>query len=142
MNLKLERLDGLLNGFLIALYVLNFVVTVMIYNYLSIDKIYCDEEDKKRAIRGIPVAAVFILLIFVGIGSTVFLFEVKGIENNTAPAMKAAGLLLVGIAGAAAAFFLENNRIKKWNPASKYSTNIFSIVCLVVCVVAYVGMFL
>jgi transcriptional regulator with XRE-family HTH domain len=142
MNLKLERLDGLLNGFLIALYVLNFVVIVMIYNYLSIDKIYCDEEDKKRAIRSIPVAAVFILLIFAGIGITGFLFEVKGIENNTAPALKAAGLLLVGVASATAAFFLENSRIKKWDPDNKYRTNIVSIVCLVVCVVAYAGMFL
>jgi transcriptional regulator with XRE-family HTH domain len=141
VNLKTGRLDGLLNGFLIVLYVLNFVVTVMIYNYQAIDKIYCDEEDKKRAIRSIPVAAVFILLIFVGIGITGFLFEVKGIENNTAPALKLAGLLLVGIAGTTAAFFLENNRIKKWDPDNKYSANIFSIVCLVVCVIAYGGMF-
>jgi hypothetical protein len=141
MNLKLERLDGLLNGFLIALYVLNFVVTVMIYNYQAVDKIYCNEKDKKRAIRGIPVAAVFILLIFVGIGITGFLFEVKGIENNTAPALKLAGLLLVGVASAMAAFFLENRRIKKWNTDNKYRTNIVSIVCLAVCVVAYAGMF-
>jgi transcriptional regulator with XRE-family HTH domain len=142
MNLKTGRLDGLLNGFLIALYVLNFVCTVMINNYLSIEKIYCNEDDKKRALRGIPVAAVFILLIFVGIGITGFLFDMKGIENNTAPALKAAGLLLVGVASATAAFFLENSRIKKWDPANKYRTNIVSIVCLVVCVIAYVGMFL
>jgi transcriptional regulator with XRE-family HTH domain/predicted small integral membrane protein len=143
MNLKLERLDGLLNGFLIALYVLNFVVIVMIYNYLSIDKIYCDEEDKKRAIRSIPVAAVFILLIFVGIGITGFLFEVKGIENNTAPAMKLCGLLLVAVATATAGFFLENNRIKKWKPANeKYNSNIFSIVSLLLCVIAYGLMFI
>jgi hypothetical protein len=87
------------------------------------------------------VAAVFILLIFAGIGITGFLFEVKGIENNTAPALKLAGLLLVGVASATAAFFLENSRIKKWNPANTYSTNVFSIVCLVVCAVAYGGMF-
>jgi hypothetical protein len=143
MNLKVGRLGGFLNGFLIALYVLNFVFTVMIINYKSIDKIYRNEEDKKRAIRSIPVSAAYILLLFAGIGITCFLFEVKGIENNTLPAMKLCGLLLAGIGIATAGFFVENNRIKKWNPANeKYNTNLFSIVSLFVCVIAYGLMFI
>jgi DNA-binding XRE family transcriptional regulator len=143
MNLKAGRLTGFLNGFLITLYVLNLVFTIIISNYQAIDKIYRNEEDKKRAIRGIPVTAVFILLLFVGIGITSVLFEVKGIENNTVPAMKLGGLLLVGVASATAGFFSENNRIKKWNPANtKYSTNIFGIASLLLCVIVYGLMFL
>jgi uncharacterized membrane protein len=79
----------------------------------------------------------------VGIGITGFLFEVKGIENNTVPAMKLGGLLLVGVACATVGFFLENNQIKKWNPANtKYNINIFSVVSLLICVIIYAIMFI
>jgi uncharacterized membrane protein YidH (DUF202 family) len=112
-------------------------------NYKAINQIYCNDEDQKRAMRSIPVTAVYILLLFAGIGITGFLFEVKGIENNTAPAMKLCGLLLVGVAIATAGFFLENSRIKKWKPANeKYNSNIFSIVSLLLCVIAYGLMFI
>jgi hypothetical protein len=143
MNLKAGRLTGFLNGFLIVLYVLNFVFIVIINNYQAIGKIYRKEEDKKRAIRSIPVTVLYILLLFVGIGITGFLFEVKGIENNTVPAMKLGGLLLVGVACATVGFFLENNQIKKWNPANtKYNINIFSVVSLLICVITYAIMFI
>jgi len=127
-----------INGLLIMVYVLNFIMTILMNNYKSIDKIYCKEEDKKRAIRSIPITAVYVLLLFVGIGVITFLFEMKGIENNTAPAIKLGGLLLLGILAATIGFFVENNNINKWNPGKvQYRINKISIGSLFVCLICY-----
>ncbi len=129
---------GWINDLLLVVYVLNFIITILINNYKSIDKIYCNDEDKKRAIRSIPITVVYILLLFIGIGVTVLLFEIKGIENNTAPAMKLCGLLLLGIFIATIGFFIESNNIKKWSPdITQYRTNRISIGSLFVCLLLY-----
>ena len=111
-DLKIEWL----NGFLIIAYLLNFVMTVIIINYKMSDRIYCDDNDKKRAKRSMPVTVIYILLLLAGVGMTCIIFEIKGIENNTLPAMKISGLLLLGILAATAGFIMESNWIKKWNP--------------------------
>ncbi len=134
MDLKI----GWFNGLLIALYSLNFVAVILVNNYKMTDKIFCRDEDKKRAIRSMPVTVVYLLVLFLGMGITVFLFEAKGIENNTAPAIKVGGLLLSGILIATIGFFLENSDIKKWNPnKTKHKTNKISIASLFVCLILY-----
>ncbi len=134
MDLKI----GWFNGLLIALYSLNFVAVILVNNYRMTDKIFCRAEDKKRAIRSMPVTVVYILVLFLGMGITVFLFEAKGIENNTAPAIKSGGFLLSGILIATIGFFLENSDIKKWNPnKTKHKTNKISIASLFVCLALY-----
>lgn len=134
MNLKMKWL----NGFLIVVYLFDFITTVEIINYKMIDKIYRVDDDKKRARRSMPITAIYILLLFVGMGITGIVFEVKGIDNNSLPAMKVCGLLLLGIMSATIGFLLENNKIKKWNPANiKHKTNKASIVSLFICVIIY-----
>jgi uncharacterized membrane protein len=134
---------GWINGFLIALYVLNFVLTVIIHNYKVIDKIYRNDEDKKRAIRSLPVTTIYIVLLFVGIMMIAAIFEMKGIENNTAPAMKLCGLLILGVLIATSGFFIEDNQIKKWNPTeTEYKTNKISIVSMSLCMMVYGLMFI
>lgn len=135
-NLKIPRLD--VNGLLLVVYILNFIATIFINNYRSIDKIYCNDEDKKRAIRSMPVSVVYILFLFIGIGITIFLFEFKGIINNTVPAMKLCGLLLLGVLIATIGFFVESNKINKWNPDKTiYKINKVSIVSLFLCLLVY-----
>lgn len=135
MDLKIEWL----NGFLIIAYSLNFITTVLINNYKMIDKIYCKDNDKKRAKRSMPITVIYILLIFIGIGITGTIFEIKNIENNTIPAMKTGGLLLLGIIIATIGFMLENNQIKKWNPANtNHKTNKASIISLFICIITYI----
>ena len=130
-----------MNGLLIMLYSLNFIITILINNYRSINKIYCKEEDKKRAIKSIPITVVYILLLFAGIGITALLFELRGIENNTIPAMKLSGLLLVGVFVATIGFFVENNNIRKWSENEiPYRINKISVVSLLVCLVSYAFM--
>ena len=107
-------------------------------NYKMTDKIYRKEEDRKRAGRRIPVTVIYTLILCVGIGITGIVFEAKGIENNTLPAMKICGLLILGIMSATIGFLYENNKIKKWNPAStNYKANKASMVSLLLCVIMY-----
>ena len=69
---------------------------------------------------------------------TVIIFEINGIENNTLPAMKICGLLLLGIASATIGFLYENSKIKKWNPTNAdYRTTKASIISLFICVIMY-----
>lgn len=134
MNLKMQWI----NGILIVVYLLNFITSIVMSNYKMIDKIYLREDDKKRAKRSIPLTIIYTLLLCVGIGITVMVFEVKGIENNTLPAMKICGLLLLGIMSATAGFLFENSKIKKWNPVNtNYKTNKASIIGLLICVIIY-----
>lgn len=128
-----------LNGFLIIVYSLNFITTVEINNYKMIDKIYREDNDKKRAKRSMPITITYILLIFIGMIITGTIFEIKRIENNTIPAIKIGGLLLLGIIIATIGFMLENNQIKKWNPANtNHKTNKASIICLFICIITYI----
>ena len=83
----------------------------------------------------------YILLLFAGIGITVLLFELRGIENNTMPAMKLSGLLLVGVSVATIGFFIENNNIRKWSENDiPYKINKISVVSMFFCLVSYAFM--
>ena len=138
VNLKMHWF----NGVLIVAYILNFITSIEMSNYKMIDKIYRREDDRKRAKRSIPVTAIFFLILCAGIGMAVIVFETKGIENNTLPAMKLCGLLLLGIVSATAGFLFENSNIKKWNPANtSYRTNKVSIISLLICAIMYGLMF-
>lgn len=134
VNLKMQGF----NGVLLVAYILNFITSIEMSNYKMIDKIYRREDDRKRAKRSIPVTAIFSLILCAGIGMVVIVFETKGIENNTLPAMKICGLLLLGIMSATTGFLFENSRIKKWNPANtNYRTNKVSIISLLICAIMY-----
>lgn len=134
VNLKMQWF----NGVLIVAYILNFITSIEMSNYKMTDKIYRREDDRKRAKRSIPVTAIFSLILCVGIGMAVIVFEIKGIENNTLPAMKICGLLLLGIMSAITGFLFENSKIKKWNPANaNYRTNKVSIISLLICAIMY-----
>lgn len=126
------------NGILIVVYILNFVTSIEMSNYKMINKIYRREEDKKRTKRSIPVSAIYTVILCVGMGITGIVFEVKGIENNTLPAMKICGLLLLGIMSATIGFLFESNKIKKWNPAdTNYKTTKAGIISLFICAIMY-----
>lgn len=134
VNLKMQWF----NGVLIVAYILNFITSIEMINYKMIDKIYRREDDRKRAKRSIPVTAIFSLILCAGIGMAVIVFEIKGIENNTLPAMKICGLLLLSIMSATTGFLFENSKIKKWNPANaNYRTNKVSIISLLICAIMY-----
>lgn len=120
-----------LNGLLIVAYSLNFITTVEMNNYKMINNIYRKDDDKKRAKRSMSITVIYTVLLFTGIGMAGIIWELKGIENNTIPAMKIGGLLLLGIMIATIGFIIEGNKIKKWKPANTaYKTNKISITNL------------
>lgn len=127
-----------INGYLVAIYLLSFVATVEIINYRMIDKIYRENNDKKRAKCSMPITTIYFLILFIGIGMLIAIFEIKGIENNTTSAMKLAGLLILGTIIATVGFLFENSQIKKWNPENgNYKINKVGIISLFVCVIIY-----
>lgn len=131
-----------INGVLILFYVLNILLCILINNYKVINKIYIYEADKKRALKGIPVTITYILLLFIGMGVTVFLFESKGIENNTMPAMKLAALLIFGAGLATIGYFVESNHLKKWEPMkSDYKISKFSLISAAASIILFGIMF-
>ena len=134
VNLKMQWF----NGVLIVAYILNFITSIEMSNYKMTDKIYRREDDRKRAERSIPVTAIYTVILCIGIGITGIVFEVKGIENNTLPAIKIGGLLIAGIISATTGYLVENSKIKKWNPANAdYKTSMACIIGLVICVIMY-----
>ena len=134
VNLKMQWF----NGVLIVVYILNFITSIEMCNYKMTDKIYRREDDKKRAKRSIPVTVIYTLILCVGIGIMDIIFEAKGIENNTLSAIKICGLLILGITSATIGFFIENAKIKKWNPANtNYKTSKVNIISLFICVIMY-----
>ncbi|MBR3825372.1 MAG: helix-turn-helix transcriptional regulator [Lachnospiraceae bacterium] len=127
-----------MNAFVFIVYILNFIAIILFNNYRFIDKIYCNEVDKKRSVKGIPITIIYFVLILVGMGMTILVYEVKGIENNTLPAMKAAGTLMAGLLFATIGFFVENHNVNKWNPDKEsYKVNKVSIVSFLLCLVFY-----
>ena len=127
-----------INALLLTMYILNFITIILFNNYKFIDRIYCNEVDKKRAIKGIPIIITYFVQILLGMGITIMVFEMKGIENNTAPAMQVGGLLLVGLLFATIGFFVESNNINKWRPDKlPYKINKLSVVSWLVCLIFY-----
>lgn len=131
-----------INGFLIVLYTFEIIADVIINNYKMINKIYRNEEDKKRAKLSIPLTIIYVFLLFMGMGIISVIFEIKKIENNSLYAMKLGGFMLFGVAFATIGFLLENRQIKKWNFIdAKYKINKASVASLCLCMITYVLMF-
>ncbi len=127
-----------MNALLFTIYILNFIAIILVNNYRYIDKIYCKEADKKRSMKGIPIIIIYFVLVLVGMGMTILVCEVKGIENNTLPAMKAAGCLLAGLLCATIGFFVENHNVNKWVPEKDaYRVKKVSVVSIILCLVFY-----
>ena len=55
-----------INALLLTMYILNFITIILFNNYKFIDRIYCNEVDKKRAIKGIPIIITYFVQILLG----------------------------------------------------------------------------
>ncbi len=129
---------GWINAVLLMVYMFNFISCILINNYKSIDKIFFNDEDKQRAKKSVPITITYIILLLLGMGLIICLFEIKGIENNTIPALKLAGVFLLGTLTATMGFFVENNNIKKWKSnKTKYRVNKISVGSLLVCLILF-----
>lgn len=137
-NLKMGRLNDCRNALLMFVYSVSFVLEILLINRRMAQRIYRREEDRRRAERGMSVTAVYAAALFAEIGMTIVLFAGKGIENNTLPALKAAGLLLLAVLTATLAYLREGSRIRKWDPAEgDYQMSRGGIAGLLLCLLLY-----
>lgn len=132
MDLKREWL----NNVLILIYCLDFIGAVGMINYKTADRIYRNEEDKERAKRSVPVTVISLILYFAEKAEAFAVFEVRGIENNTIPALKIAGLLILGVVGTTVGLLAEVGNIKKRDMGNKkYKMGKVSVACFVISVI-------
>jgi len=129
-----------LGAVLLFSYIIEFIATIIISNYSAIDRIYVKNIDKRRARLGLPLAVIYCMVIVIAAAVMIVLFEVRGIENNTAPAIKLCAWLIVAVGAATVGLMVESGRINKLDEEEKYRTRWVSLVCLGIAVVAVVGM--
>lgn len=130
-----------LNNVLILIYCLDFIGAVGIINYKTADRIYRKEEDRKRAKSSIPATVISLVLFFAEAAVTFAVFEVRGIENNTPPALKIAGLMILGVICTTIGLLVESSNIKKWDIGNeKYKMSKVSVVCFLISVIVLAAM--
>lgn len=129
-----------LGAVLLFSYIIEFVATIIISNYNAIDRIYVNAVDKRRARLGLPLAVIYCMVIVIAVAVMIVLFEVRGIENNTAPAIKLCAWLIVAIGAATVGMIAESGRINKLGCEKKYRPGRVSLVCLGIAVVAVAWM--
>lgn len=139
---KLGRISDFLNGFLLIAYVFNIIACILFSNYKAIDRLYIREADKKRARKSLPVAVVYIILLFLGVGIVCYLFLTRGIENNTVPAIRLSMVMLLGTGAATAGYFAESSNIKKWDPKKQeYRAGKAGLFCAAASILLFGAMF-
>ena len=120
-------------------YIVDYILAILINNYRMIDNLYKHNEDKERARKGMLVSVVYLILLLAGLLVTMIVFEVKGIENNTAPAMKVITLTILGMSFATGGYAFENKNISKWQPGKNvYKISKHGILGALLCVVLFV----
>lgn len=132
-----------MNGILILIFIAEFMFCVLIENYKFADKIYIHEHDKKMSLKSLPFTMLFVGVLVLGMGIIFYIFESRGIENNTMPAMKFAGLLLLGEGIATVGYLLESSRLKKWDILkAEYKTSLSYKICIVISIITLCVMFI
>ena len=130
-----------INGVLLGGSVINFIAGILINNYRAMDKIYINQADKNMARYNLPLTIVYIAVLIFGVVSLAVIFEMKGIENNTAPAMKLCGVFLLGIIIETIGYFYESGQIKKsgMNDAEMKAGKMhkFGLICMEICLILY-----
>lgn len=116
--------------YLVFVYTLEFVFAVMYYNYQSTESILVKEEDRMRARAAMPVTIGYLVIAMAAVAIVMLVFWIKGISNNTLPALKAGGMMALGVLIATVGMIREDFKVKKWNPKDgDYQMSGFCKVC-------------
>lgn len=142
LNLFARELEWM-NGILILTFIAEFMFCILIENYKFTDKIYIYEQDKKMSLKIMPLTMLFVGVLVLGMLITFYIFESRGIENNTMPAMKLAGLLLLGEGIATIGYLMESSRLKKWDILKvEYKTSLSYKISMVISIITLCVMFI
>ncbi len=121
-------------------FIIEFVATIIISNYSAIDRIYVNAVDKRRARLGLPLAVIYCMMIVIAVAVMIILFEVRGIENNTTPALKMCACLFAAVGAATVGLITESGHINKLGKEERYRSGRVSVVCLGIAIVSLAGM--
>ena len=102
-----------INVFLIFGYIISFIAGIFFMGYKFGDKIYLDPKDVEKAKCFLPSSAVMMAIIVVSVAAFIMAFELKGMENNTVPALGMCGLMFLSMGFALAGYLFEQRRLKK-----------------------------
>lgn len=126
---------------LIILYSIEIVITILFLNYRAIEKIYCNEKDIWQAKISWPITVSYLALLLAGLMIFLITFYMKGIENNTTPALILILLLSMSIMIASIGYFKESNTLKnRTSSDGKYTTIGFYRICYIIAILFFIAM--
>jgi transcriptional regulator with XRE-family HTH domain len=129
-----------IEGILIILYVLEFIISIILINIKNIDYLFKNSEDIRKSKIGNYISIVFITFIFLAVGVLTYSMEIYDIENNSIEAVKLIGIMAPYIILSLIAFFNEQIRLKEYIKRQKSYlpsklTYIFMFICIVLLIV-------
>lgn len=98
---------------IILMYSIEFITSIMLYNYRSIDKTLVKDKDKKIAKAGFISEVWFVVWVFLFIGVTIAKFELYSIQNNSLESLSYLGWMFLFLLIIMVGFFYEQYRVKK-----------------------------
>ena len=131
-----------MSNIIFLMYIGTFIFNILVINYRMADKIYKDEIDIQHAKLGFPFTVGYIIVLFIGIVSTVGLFNIRGIENNTPEAIKTAVLLIIGVIFATVGYFIESSNIKSNVDIERPRIKKVGVVTMVASIIIYIMMWI
>ncbi len=98
---------------IILMYCMEFTISIMLYNYRSIDRTLVKDKDKKIAKAGVISQVWFVVWVFLFIGITIAKFELYSIQNNSLESVSYLGWMFLFLLIIMVGFFYEQYRVKK-----------------------------
>lgn len=99
------------NIFILMIYAIQFILTLFIILYKSSNSIYLNDIDKKYSSKKIPLASIYVGILFIGNALLIFLIIFKSLNLNQI--MILLGCDFLAIILATISFFILNNSINK-----------------------------
>ena len=93
-------------------YVFSYIAGILLMGYRYSDRLFKNPKDAARSKRAFPSAVVLVGMITFSAVSFIAVFELRGMENNSAEVFPAMGMLFLSIIFTLAAYILESRRLK------------------------------
>lgn len=93
-------------------YIFSYIAGIMLMGYRWSDRLFKNPEDATKSKRAFPSAAVLIGMIVFSDAAFIIVFELRGMENNSAEVFPMVGMLFLSIIFILAAYISESRRLK------------------------------
>lgn len=93
-------------------YVFSYIAGILLMGYRYSDRLFKSPKDAAKSKRAFPAAAVLVGMITFSAVSFIAVFELRGMENNSAEVFPAMGMLFLSIIFTLGAYISESRRLK------------------------------